>query len=92
MLIKTIVRQLIPIAKPYIENGSIEVFIDELKVNSLKNKGIDLTENQTAEIIITNEKDKKNHVSIIVLEDMQIKQIIESMPLSDLILKLLNSL
>lgn len=91
-MLNILIKQLIPIAKPYIENGQVDRFIEEFKSESIKKNKVVLQENQSAEIIFTGEKNGKTYASIVVMAKKEILIIVESIPLSDLILKIINSI
>jgi hypothetical protein len=91
-MLNVLLKQLIPIAKPFIESGQIDMFVENFKAESIKKNKVVLQENQSVEIMFTGGKDKKTQASIVVMDKKEVLVIIESVPLSDLILKIINTL
>lgn len=89
-----LIKTLTPIVQKLAESGKIDGVIQAVKDEQVKQ--LELTDNETVEIMITTENDGKEYVSLVVLYNNStiktIKEVLRSMPVGELIVELLKKL
>ena len=86
-----VLKTLSPTVKKFAESGKLDGFFQTIKAEAAK--GIELSEGESVEIMITTEKDGREYISIVVLsEGPTIKNVLQSMPLSDMINLILSKI
>lgn len=87
-----LLKTLTPTVRKFAESGKLDGFFQHIKSEAAKN--ISLSDDETVEIIISTESDYREHVSLVIFNSagMCIKKVIETIPLSDMILKLLSNI
>lgn len=86
-----VLKTLTPTVKKFAESGKLDGFFQTIKAEAAK--GIELSEGESVEIMITTETDGREYISIVVLsEGPTIKSILQSMPLSDMINLILSKI
>lgn len=86
-----VLKTLTPTVKKFAESGKLDGFFQTIKAEA--SKGIELSEGESVEIMITTETDGREYISIVVLsEGPTIKNVLQSMPLSDMINLILSKI
>jgi len=85
-----LIKTLTPTIRKIAEGGKVDGMIQAIK-NEQAGK-LNLLENETVEVMITTESDGREYVSMVILSDKTIEKIILSMPLSDMIVKLIEKM
>lgn len=89
--LQMVLKTLTPTVKKFAESGKLDGFFQTIKAEAAK--GIELSEGESVEIMITTETDGREYISIVVLsEGPTIKSILQSMPLSDMINLILSKI
>lgn len=89
--LQMVLKTLTPTVKKFAESGKLDGFFQTIKAEA--SKGIELSEGESVEIMITTETDGREYISIVVLsEGPTIKSVIQSMPLSDMINLILSKI
>lgn len=89
--LQMVLKTLTPTVQKFAESGKLDGFFQTIKAEAAKNT--ELAEGESVEIILTTEDDGREYISIVVLaEGPTIKTVLQSMPLSDMILQLLSKI
>lgn len=83
-----IIKTFAPTIRKLAEGGKIDGFFRSIKEEHAKN----LNEGETVEIMITTEDDGREYVSLVVFSGGVVSQIVTSMPLSEMVIKLLEQI
>ena len=85
-----LVKTFSPTVRKLAENGKIDGFFRSIKEEHASKE--ELSDGESVEIMITTEDDCREYVSLVILSGGTISKIITSMPLSEMIIKLLEQL
>jgi len=85
-----IIKTFAPTIRKLAEGGKIDGFFRSIKEEHAKN--LNLNEGETVEIMITTEDDGREYVSLVVFSGGVVSQIVTSMPLSEMVIKLLEQI
>lgn len=89
--LQMVLKTLTPTVKKFAESGKLDGFFQTIKAEAAR--GIELSEGESVEIMITTETDGREYISIVVLsEGPTIKNVLQSMPLSDMINLILSKI
>ena len=86
-----LIKTLTPTVQKLAESGKIDGLIQAVKDEQAKQ--LDLSYNETVEIMITTESGGKEYVSLVILyNNSTIKEVLRSIPVGELIVELLEKL
>ena len=86
-----LIKTLTPTVQKLAESGNIDGLIQAVKDEQAKQ--LDLSDNETVEIMITTESDGKEYVSLVILyNNSTVQKVLSSMPVGDLIVELLKKM
>lgn len=89
VLVKTLLRSVMPTVTKFVDGGKIDELLRELKSRYASHA--DQTAGESVEIMLTTEADGNEYANIIVLgPDLSVRSVVEQQRLSELITALFN--
>ena len=84
IILKTLLKSVMPTVTKFVESGKIDTLLQELK--SRYAEDTDLKEGESVEILITTETDGNEYANVIVLDtELRVKTVLAQQRLSDLV-------
>lgn len=90
LLMKTLLKSVLPTVQKLVESGRTDSFIQELKRKQLDKIGRELSNDESVEILVTTEEDGAEYVNIVLLHDLTVTDVLWQDKLSSLITSLFN--
>lgn len=84
ILLKTLLKSVMPTVSKFVESGKIDSLLHELKARYASQTGIQ--DGESVEILITTEADGNEYANVIVLDaDLRVKTVLAQQRLSELV-------
>ena len=84
ILLKTLLKSVMPTVTKFVESGKIDTFLQELK--SRYSQHANMAEGESCEILITTEDDGNEYANIVVFDkDLHVRELLAQQRLSDLV-------
>ena len=89
ILVRTLLKSVMPTVNRFVESGKIDTFLQELKLRY--SSQANMAQGDSVEILITTEEDGKEYANIVLFgADMKVKEVIVQQRLSELLNALFN--
>ena len=90
LLLKTLLKSVMPTVQKLVESGKTDGFLQELKRKQFERLGRDLAKDESVEILVTTEDDGAEYANIVLLQDLTVTEVLWQEKLSSLITSLFN--